>query len=471
MLEIEKDIAKLRRLIPPEFDAASERKWIEKIAAQAKLSAINIKPLPAQEATAPIAVDRLEVSGGDPYSSVHYFVSMMRLAPRLIGLESLVLEADAGERVRFAARFTYPSYAGPTFEHGVSIAERTARLMTVRDSLAAVTSRAQDQRALDALAALTTEIEGDAVVLTSARVGESVTARGLLLGSAARSDLEKALKKANLQARVERSPAGVCEGFSIAGQPGPAVTESKFTAGGDIFDRASIAFCQKEMKTPRKIALGAAPWFLRARGLDADDAFYLLNDLFGEDFIFDPTNERLDLDVGDSLGVNDVIRALPKADRLVASEGVQPVSLSLHDADLTDILCLLSQVGEREILVPRGLQRRVSVFVDDVPMNAVVARLAPKSGEVSACKARRDTPSSRLRMRQLKLEEVGVADLRLAAMVNLGNEHKAYAYVPGGRMVSLKPDARFFDGTVKSISASGVTFSSVKGDVQLPFVP
>src|SRR5262249_1715849 len=161
--------------------------------------------------------------------------------------------------------------------------------------------------------------------------------------------------------------------------------------------------------------------------------------------------ERIDLDVGNSVELVDVLHALPKADRLTAApEGGQPVTISLHDANINDVLCMLSQVGQREILVPRDLQRRVTIFANDVPINALVAKLAPQSGDLSACKAQHDSPSSRLKAaRQVKLEEIGVGDLRMAAIARVGKEWQAYAYIPGGRLVSLEPGARFFDGAVK----------------------
>lgn len=521
LIEVESTIERFQRVIPPTFDLPAERKAIDSLAQKAELSPIDVKVVPGTERLSgddghpvPVEINRLEMAGRGSYGAVHFFLSMARHRPRLVGVESLRFDAGPGETVRFVVRLMYPSWAPTPPENEIpsdmvaALRQKVVRSRAIRDRIVAMIARLKEDRAVDALGLFTEAAEEHAIALTSVRIDDGISMEGLLLGAAARAALAASLDKAKLRAsRLQWSPAGACQAFSVSARFEPAeepggLTESVvFTPGGPVFDGDSAAFCRGEPESParRILVRGAAStndnaFFLRLRNLDLVDVFFVLNDLIAENFVIDQdVKGRVDLDILEGATVDDALSAVSSAGVVIGSpplrrvsrgkpavpstqrpsSGGEPINMSFRDADLAGILCLLGQVSGREIRMPRELRQRVSLFMTELPVGAALDQLLPSSSTsaVNPCELSSGS-GSRLSRHPLKLEQLGIADLRIAGLARVGETWRAYVHAPARRVMPLEPGQRLFDGTVKSIGSKGVTFASdAKGVIDVSLVP
>src|SRR5687767_3294715 len=107
LIEVETTTEQFRRLIPADFDLAAEREAIDQLARKAELSPVDVKVVPGTERP-PLVINRIEISGRDPFDAVHFFVSMLRVRSRLAGIESARFVAEPGQNVRYVIRLAYP---------------------------------------------------------------------------------------------------------------------------------------------------------------------------------------------------------------------------------------------------------------------------------------------------------------------------------------------------------------------------
>ncbi len=521
LIEVETNIVSFGRLIPNSFDVADQKKELEQMAQEAELAPIEIRLLPGPERLSlddgrplPLEIHRLEIEGSGPYPAVHFFLSIIRY--RFRGIESLRLDAGKGETVRFLVRLIRPTWVpalpedGPASDAVAAARRRLATNRAVLDRIVATVKLVRDDRGLDALSLFTRAVEEQPVVLTSVRIDDALTMEGLVRGAAARAAVTSGLNEAKLRAsRLDWSPAGACAAFSVTARPDPPaetndleeIAVPDFTPGRSVFDGESAALCRGEPASPaRRIvvrgdaATDADAFFLRLRDTHLVDVFFVLNDLISEDFIVDEeVKGRVDLDILTGAAIDDALRALategvvigapplrrvsrgkPAAAAAPSSASLsEPITLSFRNADLSGILCVLGEVSEREIRMPRDLRRRVSLYADEVPIGAVLDQLVPAPGPsaVNACEVSATIPGSRLSPNRLQLHQIGIADLRVAGFAQFGENRKVYVYGPAERIMTLEPGARLFDGSVRSIGPEGVAFDSDKGTVNVPFVP
>jgi hypothetical protein len=513
LLDIEMALERVRVIVPPSFDVASERKAIESLARKAKLGSIDVKLIPGTERFSlddgtplPLVMNRLEITGRDAYDSFHFFLSMLRHRSRPVGIESLRLDVKKEQSVRFIARLRYPSWATvPDENAGVSVAALRRKLSRNRDILdktvQTLVQLKETGKATDALAAFTKEIEEHSIALTGVRIDDDISITGLALGSAARAKLPASLKQANLRAgRLEWTPAGACHAFVVSAKSETTDESESFTPGREVFDGDVAAFCHGEPVSParRIVARGPAStddksFFLRLRNVDLVDVFFVINDLAAENFVVDQdVKGRVDLDIFQEATLEDALSALRGEGLVIGSRPLRrvsratpavaladkpasgdPINVSVRNAEIADILCLLGNVTKRELSVPRGLHGRVSVFATELPAVAILEELLPKSSDatMNPCSLERK-PLSRFSMHRLTFEQMAADDLRIAGIAHVGDVWKVYADVPTIGLMPLEAEQRLFDGSVKSIGPKGVTVASrTKGVIDIPFVP
>jgi hypothetical protein len=328
---------------------------------------------------------------------------------------------------------------------------------------------------------------------------------GLVPTVGARAVVTRALDKARLRIASQIwSAAGPCQTFSITARYDALESDLGllepvgYTPGRDVFDDG-VAFCRDEAQPAlRRISVrGAAPpqdqqFFIRLRSIDLAGLSFVLNDLLNESFMVDRESKaRLDLDVLAAAGKEDLLKALSEAgvfvssgplsrmsltkpaDRPAPRKSGQPLTLSFWDVELSEILCILDQISGREVRMAKDHQRRLSIFATDIPADTLFDELVPKStaAPTKACGLSSDS-GSRLTKRPSSLAYIAIADVRVAGLVQMPSGWKAYVSVPRGQLHVLEAGGQMFDGTVKSISAKGVTFeSNTKGVVEVPFVP
>jgi hypothetical protein len=486
---------RFRRTIRASFDLDEEKRRIAAVAAKAELGTVTVRES-AVERTPPLEIHKVEVSGAGSYSAAHFFLYILRLGGQM---DSVRFDAAEAGQVRFVARFSQPVWKGetaaetPLRDPSAELKRRLDRQRAALDVITSAVDRAMINASADALAAFTEVLEEERVALTAATVADVLTIEGLATGSSARQAVESALVKAGLEpARIRWLEEGGCRRFTIitAGAPplGPA-PEPEFVSGRDVFDAASASFCRAGDGPPLKVVAGRAadqPLFLKLRGVEAGHAFFILNDLFNENFVVDAdVKGRIDLDGRADGTLDDLYAALKSAGwhvsagplrrvsqgkaaaPIVSKGGGPPVTLSFQDAALSDVLCLLQTLASSTLRMRDSQQRRVSVFAFEQPAGLIADALTPpRAAEAVDPCTLDDPPRPRLaRITELGAAEWPVADLRVAAAAMLPSGAKAYVEVPSGFIFSVEAGTPFKDGRVKSIGLEGIVFDVGGKDV------
>ena len=145
----------------------------------------------------------------------------------------------------------------------------------------------------------------------------------------------------------------------------------------------------------------------------------------------------------------------------------------MKDAATTDLLCLLGQITSRELKVARGMPSRVSLFMSDLPAETAISALLPKQfgTGTAVCKLVRSSEESRLSRKSVPLDQLAIADVRIAGLARVGKKWRGYAMTPARRVLPFETGQHFSDGTVQSISAKGITFASSSGVREIAFPP
>lgn len=268
---------------------------------------------------------------------------------------------------------------------------------------------------------------------------------------------------------------------------------------------------------------------LRLREVDLTHVFFVLNDLTSESFIIDAGVEgRLSVDLenaplekalaavrsaGVAVGPGPLHR-VSRAESPPAAAAPGPASytgetirVSLENVELANIVCALGglpnwqtvkarglgivsrkQNPEFKVLVPRGLQGRVSLFSGYLPWDQVLdgllaplglifvfdedglfvgrgpeANVRSQAGAVDACQISSEPgPTSPL---SENLPDLDAASLELVGLAWKDNAWKAYAYAPGRRLLSLETGQKLRDASVTDVGPTGVVFTTDEGRV------
>lgn len=266
---------------------------------------------------------------------------------------------------------------------------------------------------------------------------------------------------------------------------------------------------------------------LHLREVDLAHVFFVLNDLTSESFVIDAgVQGRLSVDLenaplekalaavrsaGVVVGPGPLHRVSqagsPPAAPSQASYTGEKISVSLENADLPNIVCVLGGLPNRQtvkarglgtisrkqnpefkVLVPLGLQGRVSIFSSDLPWDQVLdgllaplgflsvldedglfvgrgpeANVRSQPDVVDACQISSEPgPTSPL---SENLSDLDAAGLELVGLAWKDNAWKAYAYAPGRRLLSLETGERLRDASVTDVGPTGVVFTTDEGRV------
>lgn len=266
---------------------------------------------------------------------------------------------------------------------------------------------------------------------------------------------------------------------------------------------------------------------LRLREIDLTHVFFVLNDLTSESFVIDSGVEgRLSVDL-ENAPLEKALAAVRSAGVVVgpgplhrvsragsppapaapsqASYTGEKISVSIENADLPNIVCVLGGLPNREtvtarglgiisrkqnpefkVLVPRGLQGRVSIFSSDLPWDQTLdGLLAPlglisvldedglfvgrgpeadvrsQADAVDACQTSSE-PGATSPLSE-SLSGLDAAGLELVGLAWKGNAWKAYAYAPGRRLLSLETGQKLRDASVTDVGPTGVVFTTDEG--------
>lgn len=338
---------------------------------------------------------------------------------------------------------------------------------------------------------------------------ESVSLRGIRVGAVASTTMESAMAKAGLHKTGEQlGRSGTCETFVITARLEPGERSSPAVVGNGLFDSRAIAVCaDKPSPLAPPLSIGSGSSFLRLHEVDLADVFFALSDLLHEAFVVDSDAAgRISLNVSTEASVDELldgirgaglrigagpVRRVSRAAVESASQGnaaiklEDPVSFMIKDAAVSDVLCAFASITGRQIVVPAGLQARISIFALEAPLNHLFDRVIDAAGLVTTTagptlvlKRRSDSRDStgvnsceqssggsltRLAHIPTSLNELSIADLKLAGLADVGEAWRAYVYGPSRKMLVVEPPGQLLDATVKSVGPDGITLTRRDG--------
>jgi hypothetical protein len=306
--------------------------------------------------------------------------------------------------------------------------------------------------------------------------------------------------------------SGDCQAFSLTVRL--PVGEPAWEIGDDLFERQIAAVCGTDSTPAGQVAARGsatgAGLTLRLRDVDLADAFQALHQLTGRCFVLDQDvtgRIRVDLEgttldealaamrsVGVAVGPGPMSRVsragvAPAAAASARPYSGAPVSLHFKNAVLIDVLRLFADIAVRKVRTTRVVNGRVSMFCRETPwdqaleaiaasagLTAVVEKDAVLVGPVAAFgDARRsglvDVTDARTTDDAPRSGSVGdaapagldIADLRLVGVAEVDGAWRAYAYGPWRKLHALDAGQELFDGRVRAVGPSGVSFETTGG--------
>ncbi len=341
-----------------------------------------------------------------------------------------------------------------------------------------------------------------------------LTLQGMTVGASARAAIDASLRKAGLDVTgIDWSPAGDCHAFTATTRLTAGQSETHGLVTKEIFDERLAALCSSNVRSAATAvaARGSGNLRLHFRGVDVAELFHVMNDLLPADgFVVEPgVTGRVNVDI-DGATLDETFAALRSAAVAFPGPGPlhrvckadcgqtttskqksydgEPISMTIKDAAVTDLLLTFGSIAGLEFYGPRDLQANISVFAREMPWDLVLdgifssirltwviekthvyvgrepdVRKADHPGTVRL--ERHAVPGRRRSLSEPDPSRLGVDDIHLAALVRADGPWKAYVHVPGspGDLVALDPGIALFDGRVESVDSNGVTLRTTSG--------
>jgi hypothetical protein len=297
------------------------------------------------------------------------------------------------------------------------------------------------------------------------------------------------------------SLARVCRGTKLEGCP--AAVEGKEPP-------AKTAALEEPEPPLGKVVVrgkaGGGPLTMRLHAVDLADFFHALHVLTRRGFVINAdVRGSIDVDV-EGATPEEVLAALKNVGITVAAGQIGRVSRAQEPTvaarpprrfagaahgfqftrgELLYILMLFEEISELKVWTTPVVDEKVSVFVADTRWDQVLDGIAASAGrevaidgnrlfvlpkgmaKADAVSVRDAKTTDHRRLTGLELlgglEWLDVAELRLVGLARLGNGWKAFVYGPGRRFFRLEPGDQVFDGRVRSVGPTGVTFETDGG--------
>jgi hypothetical protein len=501
LFDTELAIAKKRARMPA--DIADVERYLRPPAKKFEI-AFEIEPAPPETTTrvplpdgkpSPIELRRVDLRGTAGLGDVQLLFAIAT-TPFIYELESLRITPRPGNKVAFEARVAMARWAGEapyvlgTYRDPASAMHgRLLELRAIMATIDALEKRSPPRHLLNAIGLFANAIGEKAIALTEMRAGQETRIDGVLLGTAARAALKPALETSGFDvAKLDFAPRGDCQAFTATLRLQQRDEEEENAWGGAMFDFDVASVCTpKPAPPPARVAArgNGGKVTLHLRGVDAADVFLALNAATNEGFVVDGgVNGRIDADF-ETATLEEALAAMPAAN-IAASPGPlhlvrpagrpaatvpagnytgEPISMSIHDADLHDIVRALEEVGGRKLSPPPAA--RLSIFASEEPWDRLLAGMLALAGD--AAKSQEPEEPPRRQWWAIKPNEISARDLKLAGVVSTADGWVGYAYTPGPsrKVVFLKANQPLLDAKVAAIDANGVTFDNgVKLDLR-----
>lgn len=499
-------VEKMRYRVPPCGSASDLAEYATRYAKSAGVASFAMKPLEGSEPVAgtPVRLQRMNISGRGEFLHVHELLHRLAMESefRRVDIETLEVKALDGGTVRFGARIAeacwLPDERPVVFpgNEAEMYRRRTGELKAAASAFTQLGERMRPLRFVDWLAALDEQWGEHSVLLSELHyAAPQLTVKGIASGSPAKRAIERT-------AEVKWSPAGLCRAFTATGRVPARDFDEHHLAGTELFDERTSTLCSSSAPAPVKIAIphGSGNLTLHARDIDIVGVFRVLHDLSPSDgYVVAPgVAGRIDADINDAT-IAEVLDAMRAAGVAYISPGPlhrvcksdcgaskqtyqgELLSIQVNEAEAGDLLHVLSDVTQREILVPRDLQGRVAFFARDMPWEQLLEAMMAVVGQTYTIDATRiqigadrtaaipigalRTPLSRRTLVELDAKKIGVEDVRLAVLARAGGDWKAWARAlgPSGLLIALDPGTALFDGRVVSVGAGRVTLRTDGG--------
>lgn len=518
--EAQLEVEMLRRELPE----ASDPEWMDlqsfvtRRLGNAEVTRASIEPTSLEDGRpSPVALCRMDISGRIPFENVQLLFDGIARVPRIIDFATFRLDAAPGGQVALRSRLawvcwnsdvkTEPAVLGNPLTRVESVEERIlavegaalARMQSIQKTIAGFKARFRPARLAHALSAFASTASHEALALTTfSATGSDVVIEGLTLGASAAAAVKPALEKTGAgNVTLQTTPAGDCRAFSVAANltgEQPSVQPSSNT----LFDDQAAVHCRQSPQPPPKTitvkgsTASADALTFRLREADVADVFRVLNEVQAGSFLIDAdVKGMVNIDAEDATpekilaamggltigpGPLHVVRSGPSASTAPGETSYtgEPISLTLKDAALNDVLCLFAGITYLKYIVPDQQQRRVTAYIRNIPWDRLLDTMLAAAGltytidedrvligsqaSVDACEA---LDFSRRGLR-ISPDKISIDDLTLAGIARAASGRTAFAYTPGSSrtMLTLEPGSKLLDGEVSAVGPDGVTFKT-----------
>jgi hypothetical protein len=515
----------------------------EMVGRQAKIVGVSdftLTHLAGSEAVPATAfrIARMQIHGrgefGDVQSLLHRISSLGH--SRVLDFESIHLGEVRGRSVSLdgtlamacydhdstAMEFRVPRGRSP---EEVELAAYRGRLQQLRAATTAageLQARMQPRRLVDALLVLADVWGRGAVGVHDLRYTvPALTLQGIVLGEGAKGAVEGSLRDPRFErTQIEWSPAGDCQNFTASARLSalPAAPSDEALPMNMFVERDAKlcnglpagACCRAEGGAMASVAKrGSGPLTVHLRNADVSTLFLALNDVSPADgFIVEPdVTGRLNVDF-DDVTMGEALDALRAAGVAFATPGPlhricrtacgqptvkpqkydgEPLSFSIVEGGVTDILRAFEEVSGLQLHVPRDLKGNVAIYVTEAPWDAVFDSLIAAFDRTYTIDGTRvyigdraaAVPLGKLLSTPVTLsprslverdpKRIAAADFRLAGIAgNVGTNGgtwKAYGRVLGSPkfVFVAAPGASLLDASVTAVAADRVTLHTTGG--------
>lgn len=466
LFELEMAIGKKRARIPN--DVATFEKYLRPKAERMKV-AFELTPAPPETTTrvplpdgkpSPVELIRLDLRGTEHLGDVQLFFSVASHS-NLYDLESLRLTPRPDGRLAFQARIALARWAGEapyvlgTYRDPASMMRgRLQELRAILSTIESLEERFHPRRVLNAIGSMEDAMRGKAMALTELRAGEETHVKGVLLGGAARAALKPALETSGFEVlRLDFSPRGDCQAFTARLRVKPQDAEEMNFAAGRMFGDDTPCTTKPAPAAVHVAARGSGGNVtMHLRGVDAADIFLALNGATHETFILDGSvSGRIDADF-ENATLAEALAAMKAAG--IAPIAVpsgnytgEPISISVHNADVRDIVRVLEQMTDRKLSPPPAAH--LSIFATEERWDRLLAG-------IMAAPASKEAGTERPAWLKLDPNDLTAADLTVAGVASTAEGWIGFAYAPDRRLYVLQPNTTLGNVRIGAIDANGV---------------
>jgi hypothetical protein len=533
-LLLDRRLETLRRILPDGPVAPADLQHLRTLAEGAQLGRVEIEARPPVESgtRGEIAYDLTALGG---YDDIDRFFGRVALSHRLIDVETLTLNSAPERLIQLTATLRLPFWptaaplprppesAGRRFS-GVprptlETYRRDQSLALAKSEAIATWRRARRNPRLF-LSELAAVVNGRAVVVGYASLGETFTVRGLAVGEDTVRGLESRFERGFFRiSDFLMAKQAACHRFEVHGTSPVAGPDAELPMPLEDPFVQDPNPCRVDRDPPDRIAVrgptpsarkpGTGPLTLRLRDVDFADVFQALGLVGGAGFLVDSDvvgrvsidvtrmtlAETLDLlrrkagvTIEESGRVRRVSRAgaSPETSGRDPSDG-DPVSFALKRADVRELLAVMTDIDPSlASLGPPGFLGRLSVWASGVPLSELRADVLDAVGLVETIEGdrrvlERATGSAQPpvpvagsvteRRLQLRPEDLAVLEFEPAGVASNGTGWLAFAYSPTGQLHAYRRGDRLADAVVRSIESTDVVLETSEGPLRLALPP